>query len=474
MADISQVKLPSGDTYNIRDDFGGNLYIVKGTQTAKTGTWTGNIDVPALYDGLTIAYYLPYAGDGNATLNLTLADGTTTTGAVNVYYSNANRMTTHYGAGSTIILTYWSAGSISVAGTATTDNRWTRCEYDSTNTYRLTDYYGYYTAYTALYRYQICLTKNETSILPINTVSNSTATTKTLTTESFNPFGPIFYYATTTTVSAGSNIGANTLGYQYLADLRYSFNTGSTLIAATAVYLVATLGTGCSATLASNPISQVLPSTEDGLIYIYLGQAYDTYRIELSVKHPVYRYINGALRVLKADDVVTVNGITPGAAMAKGVVTSIDTSANLPTSNAVKTFVENKGYITSYTETDPVFSASAAAGITSTNISNWNSKTSNTGTVTSITVSNATNGGLTVSGSPVTTSGTVTIGHSNVLTSAQTTQAVYPIKIDKNGHISAYGSAVTIPTVPTNVSSFTNDSGYLTLATLPIYDGTVV
>lgn len=31
-----------------------------------------------------------------------------------------------------------------------------------------------------------------------------------------------------------------------------------------------------------------------------------------------------------------------------------------------------------------------------------------------------------------------------------------------------------IPTVPTTVSSFTNDSGYLTLADLPIYDGTVV
>lgn len=30
-----------------------------------------------------------------------------------------------------------------------------------------------------------------------------------------------------------------------------------------------------------------------------------------------------------------------------------------------------------------------------------------------------------------------------------------------------------VPTVPTNVSSFTNDSGYLTLADLPIYDGTV-
>lgn len=69
------------------------------------------------------------------------------------------------------------------------------------------------------------------------------------------------------------------------------------------------------------------------------------------------------------------------------------------------------------------------------------------GTVTSVGVSNATNGGLSVSGSPVTSSGTITIGHSNVLSSAQTTQAVYPIKIDKNGHISAYGSAVTIPNI---------------------------
>lgn len=67
------------------------------------------------------------------------------------------------------------------------------------------------------------------------------------------------------------------------------------------------------------------------------------------------------------------------------------------------------------------------------------------GTVTSVGVANATNGGLSVSDSPVTSSGTITLGHSNVLSSAQTTQAVYPIKIDKNGHISDYGSAVNIP-----------------------------
>ena len=133
MADVSKITLPSGEEYNIKDATarGKLIYPVIGTQTDVTYAWTGAIDAPALYDGMTIAYYLPYAGDGsNVTLNLTLSGGTTT-GAVYVYYTAASRMTTHYGAGSTIILTYWSAGSISVSGTATTQNRWTRCDYNS-------------------------------------------------------------------------------------------------------------------------------------------------------------------------------------------------------------------------------------------------------------------------------------------------------------------------------------------------------
>ena len=59
-------------------------------------------------------------------------------------------------------------------------------------------------------------------------------------------------------------------------------------------------------------------------------------------------------------------------------------------------------------ETDPVFKASPAYGITDTNISNWNSKTSNTGTVTSVAASGS--GGITISGSPITTDGTIAIG----------------------------------------------------------------
>ena len=82
-----------------------------------------------------------------------------------------------------------------------------------------------------------------------------------------------------------------------------------------------------------------------------------------------------------------------------------------------------------------------------------NSKTANTGTVTSIGITNG--GGLSITGSPVTNSGSITVGHSNSVT-AQTTQAVYPIKIDAQGHISAYGSAVTIPTDTNTTYSLSN------------------
>ena len=47
---------------------------------------------------------------------------------------------------------------------------------------------------------------------------------------------------------------------------------------------------------------------------------------------------------------------------------------NVPT--VVSELENDSGYITTAEETDPVFSASAAAGITSNDIQNWNNKTS--------------------------------------------------------------------------------------------------
>lgn len=114
---------------------GSGICNVIGTQTEMTSAWTGELHgVSALYDGLIINYYLPYNSltGTYVTLNLTLDSGTTT-GAVNCYYGNTTRLATQYSNGSNIIMTYWSAGSISINGTATTDNRWiANADYNTT------------------------------------------------------------------------------------------------------------------------------------------------------------------------------------------------------------------------------------------------------------------------------------------------------------------------------------------------------
>ena len=82
-----------------------NTEVIVGTQTAATGAWTGVASFSSLQDGQQIVYWLPYAGSGSASLNLTLADGSIT-GAKPCYYSGSSRITTHYAAGNAIHLTY--------------------------------------------------------------------------------------------------------------------------------------------------------------------------------------------------------------------------------------------------------------------------------------------------------------------------------------------------------------------------------
>ena len=154
-----------------------------------------------------------------------------------------------------------------------------------------------------LYRYQILLSKSQYELLPTNSVNNSTATTKTMTTDSFDPFGNIYYYgATTNYTTAGATIAANATLYQQIHSLNlgYAFNTGSTLTAWKKVYIKAQMqNDGISAKLASTPIVQTLPNSEDGFIYILLGWAINTTSIELQREHPVYWYKGGIVQEYK-------------------------------------------------------------------------------------------------------------------------------------------------------------------------------
>ena len=97
-----------------------------------------------------------------------------------------------------------------------------------------------------------------------------------------------------------------------------------------------------------------------------------------------------------------------------------DVTISIPTK--VSDLTNDSGFITSYTETDPVFSASAAATITSADITAWNGKSTFSGSY-------------------------------NDLTDKPTLFS---------GDYNDLSNKPTIPTVPTNVSAFTNDAGYTT------------
>ena len=69
------------------------------------------------------------------------------------------------------------------------------------------------------------------------------------------------------------------------------------------------------------------------------------------------------------NNVISVTGITVPTKLSE-----LTNDEGFVNSDEVETQITSKGYITSYTETDPVFQASAASGISEQDITNWNSK----------------------------------------------------------------------------------------------------
>ena len=262
-----------------------NCYDTGASDTA--GTWTVTIPgIAALTEGLTIKIRLKTSYNGTTnTLNL---NGL---GAKTIYFRYGNKLTSHYSKESVLALTY----TTNATSSGNDRTGWIiENIYDSTNTYQLRKYYTRYKTKSALYRYMICFIDKDDELIPANNVSNSTATTKALTTESFMPSKGIYYYNSTTTVAAAGYTGNATLYQQLgLVDLRYSFNTGTTLTANKPVYLVVTAQTDGQVKLASTPIAQALPTSATNNLYVFLGIAYDNYRIELTIEHPIYVYRNG-------------------------------------------------------------------------------------------------------------------------------------------------------------------------------------
>ena len=272
---------------------GHSIYYVKGTQTATTGAWTGDLpEVSELYEGLTINYWLPFSGSGNATLELTLKDGVSS-GAVNCYFTGTSRVTTQSPANSFILFTYHT---VTINGTQYT-GWWRQNDNNTTNILSLYEANGNYIADSKICRNQLLLQIDEDTLTPLNN-ANSTGTTKTMLTDvAFNPYGRIYYYNTTTEVSAGAAISAGSLYFHCNFDLRYTFNCGQTLTAHKYIYLKVILQTNGMVKIATGQCwAQDLPTTNDGYLYILLGRVYSTYQMMLYIDHPVYYHDGTSIR----------------------------------------------------------------------------------------------------------------------------------------------------------------------------------
>jgi len=133
-----------------------------------------------------------------------------------------------------------------------------------------------------------------------------------------------------------------------LLDHRYSFNTANDATSGTTankpVYIVGTIGNDGLFYLANKWWAQDLPTTEDGLLYMYIGDPYDYYRMEFALNHTIYWYKNGAIRQF-TQDALTVNGHTVAKDVPSNAVFSYSAGTGLSLSGTE--FSVKTGYTTS-------------------------------------------------------------------------------------------------------------------------------
>lgn len=294
-------------------DLGKRRIFIQGNQTAPTtgGAWTGDASEyfqssADLVDGQEITYWVPLPTTGNVTLNLKFGDGTSS-GAVACYYGNTSRLTTHYGQGQAVHLTYRKNVKIPSTGTSTYTGWWADANYDS-NSNTIDVLQGTYTipvagATAGLKQYSL-FAQDANGKYSSFTTQNGTAVTKTVNRTDYFDISKIYYCSTSGNYATNANIGTSIVRWaSALIDLRYTLNiSSSALTARKPLYLIFD-GTATTANALGDTLyklagtgttdwwTQTLPASADGKIYAEVSRAvYDGYRGDLVVNHRYYTY----------------------------------------------------------------------------------------------------------------------------------------------------------------------------------------
>ena len=249
---------------------------VVGTQTSYTAAWTGNVSFSELHDGQQITYWLPVGSGSNVTLDLTLADGSTT-GAIPCYFGGSTRLGTQYTSGNVVRLTYRE--NVIIYSTSIPKGWWTDANYN-TDTYDRIRIGTTLKAKSAISAGRLAVGDEEGCFQVANSVP-------------FDVTRPILYCASA--VSAGAYGSGFYLTYPFCylrnADPDFSGTVGTTC------YLVGTLA-GTTFTPVENYLTSTVPTEEDGLTYMALGTLTSAYQTTLFPEHPLYRFVDGAFKPL--------------------------------------------------------------------------------------------------------------------------------------------------------------------------------
>lgn len=496
MADIPNTIRP-GELIHIVTNVTGTAAVT--TNLYNAAVWSGTCDgVTSLYTGLTVNIKIPVAGNGTYGTVLDINE----LGGHPVVRNVSTAISTAFAVGCILTMVYdadQTATAYFNSNSATTvTGCWKVYDYDSTINYQLRHNYGPYISNGSLYRYQLLLQKNETTLIPVNEVDNGpNNTSKPITTESFNPFGSIFYYNSTTGINTDGAIAGSTLMQQVHLDLRYSFNiTTTSLTLNKDIYIVAVPQSDGLAKLdVITPITQELPSTEDGKIYIYLGHSYSGYQIEMYPVHPIYQYKNGKIQLYTGDTQSSLTlGETSSTAYAgdkgKALADKLDgiesgAQAHIaPTASEVKNALGTGSGTTKYLREDGTWQippdhtytvattseaglmsaddkiklggiANGATKVTTDTVSVWG-YTKNTGTITGINMNGASKG----------TSGVVDLG--TVITSHQDISGKVDNTTTVNGH--ALSSDITITKSDIGLDNVGNFKAVSTVASQELTD----
>ena len=311
---------------NISSDFKNEDNVIKGTQTAATGTFLGKANFNDLYNGREISYWLPFAYSGtNATsytptngsaatgaaLKLTLKNGTVTD-AIPIFYNGLTRLTSHFSVGNVIKMTYLE--NVVISGQTITKGYFCDATYNSNNGsyFNRTRWDNVIKAVVAITGgHIICGTASG-----FRHVDNGVA---------FNISYPILW--------AGSNIAVNATGSNNYTQINgvnlATSKSGWTGTTNAAVYIVGVLN-GNTFTVNSAVFTTTEPTSANGLYYIPIGVMYSTTNCYYHWRGEIFAFYDGKFQNIGngASSVVTkwaYNGNTTyisGANIYTGTVTA--------------------------------------------------------------------------------------------------------------------------------------------------------